>query len=48
MAHRRLRRHLRTTPPRNLGEITVERINVVDADGTLRMSFPTKSGCTLT
>src|SRR5947207_4686247 len=24
-------------PPRNLGEITVERINVVDADGTLRM-----------
>jgi alpha-D-ribose 1-methylphosphonate 5-triphosphate synthase subunit PhnG len=24
-------------PPRNLGEITVERVNVVDHDGTLRM-----------
>ena len=28
--------------PRNLGEITVERINVVDADGTLRMVVSNK------
>ena len=29
-------------PPRHLGEITVERINVVDADGTLRMVVSNK------
>jgi hypothetical protein len=34
----------RQTPsPRNLGEITVERINVVDADGTLRMVVSNKN-----
>jgi len=31
-----------TSPPANLGEITVERINVVDADGTLRMVVSNK------
>ena len=30
-------------PPRNLGEISVERINVVDADGTLRMVISNKN-----
>jgi len=28
--------------PQNLGEITVERINVVDADGTLRLVISNK------
>ena len=29
-------------PPRNLGEITAERINIVDADGTLRLVISNK------
>src|SRR5438128_11850737 len=29
-------------PPRNLGEITAHRINIVDADGTLRMVISNK------
>lgn len=33
---------VRQAPPRNLGEITVERINVVDADGTLRLVISDK------
>jgi hypothetical protein len=32
----------RQAPPKNLGEITVERINVVDANGTLRMVIADK------
>jgi hypothetical protein len=32
----------RQSPPSNLGEITVERINVVDADGTLRLVISNK------
>ena len=31
-----------SSPPRNLGEITVERINLVDKDGTLRMVIADK------
>lgn len=33
---------LRQNEPRNLGEITVERINIVDANGTLRMVLSNK------
>ncbi len=33
---------LQPSRPRNLGEITVERINVVDADGTLRLVIANK------
>ena len=32
----------RQAPPKNLGEITVERINVVDANGTLRLVIANK------
>jgi hypothetical protein len=35
-------RSAQPSPPRNLGEISVERINVVDADGTLRMVISNK------
>ena len=31
--------------PQNLGEITVERINVVDGNGTMRMVISNRTGC---
>jgi len=36
-------RSVQPAPARNLGEISVERINVVDADGTLRMVISNKN-----